>query len=55
MRISLADSVRHGFKKWSDAQEAKPLPTLVGQLAESNERRRATDTAADEGHGDDVG
>jgi hypothetical protein len=54
MRISLADSLRHGFKKWSDAQDAKPPPTQFGHLAASAERRRPI--AADgEGHADDVG
>jgi|HubBroStandDraft_6_1064221.scaffolds.fasta_scaffold514510_1 hypothetical protein len=55
MRISLADSVRDGFKKWSDAQEAKSPPTLVGHVAETTERRRPTATAAAEGRGDDIG
>jgi hypothetical protein len=53
MRISLADSRSRGFKKWSDAQEAKLPQTEIGQLAESAEPRRATATVAGEGRGDD--
>ena len=55
MRISLADSLRHGFKKWSDAQQAKPPLAAVGDLAESGERIRPTAAAADEGRGNDAG
>jgi len=51
MRISLADSLRQGFKKWSDAQEAKPPPASVGNLIESVERRRPT-AVGDESAGD---
>ncbi|HZU88048.1 MAG TPA: hypothetical protein VE993_02210 [Stellaceae bacterium] len=51
MRISLADSLRHGFKKWSDAQGVKPPPTAIGHLAEGVERRRPV-AANDDGRGD---
>ena len=54
MRISLADSLRHGFKKWSDAQDAKPSRVGVGHLAEGAERCRPTATTG-EGSGNDAG
>ena len=55
MRISLADSLRRGFKKWSDAQDATPLPAAVDPIAESAERRRTAVTAADKVRVDDIG
>ena len=52
MRISLADSLRHGFKKWSDAQDAKSPPTLAVHVAEMNERRLPGAGATDGRPGD---
>jgi hypothetical protein len=52
MRISLSDSLLSGFKKWSDAQDAKPQPA-VGPVTDEAERRSAA--AAHEECGDDIG
>jgi hypothetical protein len=52
MRISLTDSLRHGFKKWSDAQDAKSPLTMVGHIAGSIERRLPIDSGIDERRGD---
>jgi hypothetical protein len=54
MRISLSDSLLSGFKKWSDAQDAKPELTAVGPVIDGAERRSPT-AAAHEECGDDIG
>lgn len=55
MRISLSDSLMSGFKKWSDAQAAKPQPSGVGPVIDGSKRRLAAATAALDERADDIG
>ena len=54
MRISLSDSLLSGFKRWSDAQDAKPELTAVRPVVDGAEWRSPT-AAAHEECGDDIG
>lgn len=55
MRISVSDSLRHGFKKWSGAQDAKPPPIAGGSVVGRTEQRCPIATAAGKEGGDDLG
>ena len=51
MRISVADSLMRGFKKWSDAQDAKDPTDAVAPAAGTLQRRQyaATDEEFENG------
>ena len=54
MRISVSDSLHHGFKKWSGAQDAKPPPIAGSPVVDRAERHSPTATAAGKECGDDL-